>query len=158
MLTQTSELGIQVLLHLVLLGEDAPVSPRRIAESISSSPTYMSKVAGLLVRAGILRSHRGFKGGVTLAADPRELTLLEIVEACQGKVLGDFCQPFDDLNLVCSYHRAMAELHDAIIKVLSRWTLADLAERPQPDPSLLPHVKCKLRLAVAKVRKQAKKR
>lgn len=152
MLTQTSELGIQVLLHLVLAGEDKPLSPRRIAEGISSSPTYMSKVAGLLVRAGILRSHRGFKGGVTLAVKPEELTLLEIVEACQGKVLGDFCQPADDLSLVCSYHRAMAELHDVIIGVLSRWTLADLATRPQPDPKLAPFVSCKLRLAVGKLR------
>lgn len=152
MLTQTSELGIQVLLHLVLAGEDKPVSPRRIAEAIASSPTYMSKVAGLLVRAGILRSHRGFKGGVTLAVTPAELTLLEIVEACQGRVLGDFCQPADDLKLVCAYHRAMAELHDAIIEVLSRWTLADLAAQPQPAPELAPFVSCKLRLAVGKMK------
>ena len=148
MLTQTSELGIQALLHLVLLGEDQPVSPRRIAEATGSSPTYTSKVTGLLVRAGILRSHKGFKGGVTMAADPAQLTLLEIVEACQGRILGDFCEPTDDLSLVCAYHEAMAELHDAIIGVLSRWTLADLAAKPQPDPKLAPRVNCKLHLAV----------
>jgi Rrf2 family protein len=147
MLTQTSELGIQALLHLVLLGDDKPVSPRRIAEAIGSSPTYMSKVTGLLVRAAILRSHKGFKGGVTLAENPAQLTLLAIVEACQGKVLGDFCEPTDSLNLVCAYHKAMAELHDVIIDVLSRWTLADLAAKPQPDPKLAPHVTCKLHLA-----------
>ena len=42
MLTQTSELGIQALLYLLLLDDDKPVSPRRIAEAIGSSPTYMS--------------------------------------------------------------------------------------------------------------------
>ena len=148
MLTQTSELGIQALLHLVLSGIDKPMSPRRIAEAIGSSPTYMSKVTGLLVRAGILRSHKGFKGGVTLTEDPAQLTLMAIVEACQGKVLGDFCQPTSDLSMVCAYHKAMAELHDVIIGVLSRWTLADLAAKPQPDPELAPHVNCKLHLAV----------
>ena len=100
------------------------------------------------MRAGILRSHKGFKGGVTLAENPELLTLLAIVEACQGKVLGDFCESTDDLHLVCTYHKAMAELHAVIIGILSRWTQADLAAKPQPDPKLAPHVNCKLHLAV----------
>lgn len=146
MLTHTSELGIQALLYLALQGDREMIPPRRIAAAIGASPSYMSKVTGLLVRAGILSAHKGARGGVMLATRPQKLTLLEIVEACQGKVLGDFCEATDDLRLVCAYHRSMAELHDAIIEVLSRWTLADLAAKPQPDAALAPHITCKIRL------------
>ncbi len=147
MLTHTSELGIQALLYLALQGDGEMIPPRRIAAAIDASPSYMSKVTGLLVRAGILTAHKGARGGVTMAVKPAHLSLLEIVEACQGKVLGDFCEPTGRLDEVCAYHRSMAELHDAIIGVLSRWTLADLVAKPLPDPALAPHVKCKIRLA-----------
>lgn len=146
MLTHTSELGIQALLYLALQGDGEMIPPRRIAAAIDASPSYMSKVTGLLVRAGILAAHKGARGGVMLSVKPAELSLLEIVEACQGKVLGDFCEPTSKLDQVCAYHRSMAELHDAIIDVLSRWTLADLVAKPLPSPSLAPHVKCKIRL------------
>ena len=39
------------------------------------------KVIQELVRAGVLRSQRGVKGGVSLVKRPDELTLLEVVNA-----------------------------------------------------------------------------
>ncbi len=90
----------------------------------------MAKVTRHLVKAGLLRADRGVKGGVWLNRPAESITLLAIVEACQGSLVGDYCQPGCDLNLVCSYHKAAAELHDAISGVLSRWTLAQLLRRP----------------------------
>ena len=31
---------------------------------------------------------------------------------------------------VCSFHRAMKEVHDTVSEVLTRWRLSDLLERP----------------------------
>jgi DNA-binding IscR family transcriptional regulator len=39
-----------------------------------------------LRRAGILTSHRGAKGGYTLARPPEEITVLEVVQALDGVV------------------------------------------------------------------------
>jgi len=145
MLNKTAELGIQVLLYLALRGADTPAPPRAIADALDSSPTYTAKVAGLLVKAGLLTAVRGAHGGVTLSRAPKELALIEIVEACQGKILADYCAPFDDLSLVCAYHEAMHKLHSAITGVLSRYTLADLAARPCPHQSIRRKVSCKLK-------------
>jgi DNA-binding IscR family transcriptional regulator len=70
--------------------------------------------------------------------------LLAVVEACQGTVLGDFCQDTPDLTLTCAFHQAGAELHQAIMKVLTSWTLADLIQRPCPAKELQGQVHCLL--------------
>jgi Rrf2 family protein len=144
MLNQTAELGIQVMLYLVLDAPRGPVAPREIATRLDTSPTYTSKVTGMLVKSGLLRAVRGARGGVLLERDPAAITLLEVVEACQGRVLPDYCQPHDDLSVVCSFHEAMHELHMAITGVLERWTLAELAARPCPHESIRDSVECKL--------------
>jgi Rrf2 family protein len=144
MLTQTAELGIQLMLFLALHEGREPLPPRVMAGQAGASPTYTAKVTGQLVKAGLLRAQRGAHGGVVLARDPAQITLLEIVEACQGVILADYCQPYADLTQTCAYHEAMAELHSALTGVLSRWTLALVAARPCPHEALRPLVQCKL--------------
>jgi len=142
---KTTELAIRVLLYLAIYGNGQPVSPKKIAEEVEGSPTYMKKIATLLVKGNILRAHRGASGGVTLSRSPSEVTLLEILEACQGKVLGDYCQEVQDLEKVCAFHLAMVELHHSITRVLSRWTLADLVERPEALEGISEGVNCRMR-------------
>jgi len=144
MLNRTSELGIQMLVYLALKGGSDPVAPRQIADILNASPTYLSKVAGTLAKAGILRAARGVKGGVKLAKNPDDTPLIDIVEACQGKILGDYCGKFDDLTLVCGYHKAMHHLNEAIIDVLKMWTLGDIIKFPCQSDSIPKKVICKM--------------
>jgi Rrf2 family protein len=132
-ITQTTEIGFSVLIFLGLRREEKnPVTPREIAEFIGTSPTYTAKVCGQLVKADILRSQRGASGGVFLAKNPNELTLFEVVEACQGKMLADYCIPVQDMRKVCAYHSAMSDLYGVITGVLKAWTLQDMLARPRP--------------------------
>ncbi len=121
-----------MLTHMGLVGSSEPVSPRVLAEQLGESPTYLGKVANYLARAGILRSQRGVAGGVVLNRQPHEITLLAIVEACQGTILGDFCEEADDLARTCAFHQACADLHRAIVDSLAKWTLAHFIEQPRP--------------------------
>ena len=132
MFTKTTVLATRTLVHLAQCGAGAVLSPRRIAEALGASPTYLAKVSRLLVRAGVLHAEKGAKGGVFLAATPRQITLLAVVEACQGKILADYCRDGYSPQMVCAFHRAATELHMAVRGVLSRWNLAQLLKRPQP--------------------------
>lgn len=136
MLTQTSETAIRALILIALTTEERPLTPRQIAERLATSPTYMAKITGLLVKANILRSQRGATGGVTLAREADAITLLSIVEACQGLLIGNYCDELaDHPEPVCSFHTAMKEAHLSLVGVLSRWSLGDLTQRPGPaDP------------------------
>ena len=142
MLTKTTLTGIKALIFLGLRGRDAPVAPREIANHLGTSPTYLSKITSILVKADILSSHRGPYGGVTISRPTSSITLLEIIESCQGRVTGDYCQGVEDLQSVCAFHQAMQEAHQAIIQVFSRWSLADLIERLSPGKNLGDGVSC----------------
>lgn len=143
MLTKTTISAIRTLTYLGLQsGEKVPLSPRYLAEELGESPTYLAKVVRHLVKVGILRASRGAAGGVVLGKAPEQVTLLAIVEACQGAVLANFCEEASRLSQTCAFHRAAAELHASIMDVLSRWTLADLVRKPAPSKSLEKHVLC----------------
>ena len=142
MLTKTSMSAIRTLTSLGLHANGGPYSPRYLAQQLGESPTYLAKVVRHLVKVGILRASRGSAGGVVLAKSPEHVTLLAIVEACQGAVLADFCEEASRLSQTCAFHRASVELHEAIVGVLSRWTLAELLRRPGPSKLLEKQVKC----------------
>jgi Rrf2 family protein len=131
MLGKTSLSAIRVLLFLAQQDGDGWWSPRRLAAELGESPTYLAKVLRHLVKAGILDVARGVHGGVHLLRHPRQVTLLEIVEACQGPIVGDYCRSGAPQPQVCHFHLAALELHTAIESVLGRWTLARLVEKPE---------------------------
>jgi len=130
MITKTSLLATRALLCLARDQTDVATSPRSIALQLGESQTYMAKVLRSLVKAGILRAEHGSRGGVLLNRRPDEVTLLGVVEACQGTIVGSYCEDVNDLATACAFHRAAVELRQAIIAVLSRWTLEELAKSP----------------------------
>lgn len=132
MLTNTSLTAVQFLLYLLRRGEDAIVLPAEAASQLQASPTYLSKIVAQLAKADIVHTFRGAKGGVRLARAPEEITLLQIVEAAQGRILGDYCREWHQLEEVCSFHHAMYDLQHAIVGALERHTLKDLASKPMP--------------------------
>jgi Rrf2 family protein len=48
---------------------------------------YLLKILQQLVRANVLRSKRGPRGGFSLAKPPHKITILEIVEAVDGPMV-----------------------------------------------------------------------
>ncbi|MHC4157630.1 MAG: RrF2 family transcriptional regulator [Planctomycetota bacterium] len=59
---------------------------------------YLLKILQQLVRANVLRSKRGPRGGFSLARPPKKITLLQIVEAVDGPMVSN-------LNLTEQAHR-----------------------------------------------------
>jgi Rrf2 family protein len=123
-------MAIRALVVIGLEGEQGPFKPRGLAERFDCSPTYLSKILALLVRAGILTSIRGAHGGFQLGREPSRIRLLEAVEACQGLLTVGFCSRVDASAQVCAFHHAMREVHHHTVATLSRWTLEDLLARP----------------------------
>ncbi len=128
MITKTSLLATRALLYLARGPRGIATSPRSIALQLGESQTYMAKVLRSLVKTGILRAEHGSRGGVLLNRPPSEITLLAIVEACQGAIVTNYCGDIADLRSACAFHRAAVELREGIVAVLSRWNLEQLAK------------------------------
>jgi Rrf2 family protein len=141
-ITKTSLLATRALVYLAAAEQGVVSSPRGIAARLGESPAYMAKVLRSLVKAGILRAEHGRRGGVLLNRRPSDVTLLAIVEACQGAIAGSYCQEIDDLQTTCAFHRATVELRHSIVTVLSRWSLEQLAALPRPAKRLPGEVHC----------------
>lgn len=141
-ISKTSLLATRALLYLAEDKQGKAASPRVIATRLGESQAYMAKVLRLLVRAGILRAERGMRGGVLLSRRPEEVTLLAIVEACQGAIVGSYCQGRHELRTTCAFHRAAAELQQSIMDVLARWNLEQLARFPAPAKRRLGEMPC----------------
>ena len=61
------------------------------SNELSLSPGYISKIFQDLSRAQIVRSALGRKGGYTLATDPEEVRVVDIVTAVDGNPVGQCC-------------------------------------------------------------------
>jgi Rrf2 family protein len=64
----------------------SPVPIGQVAERRGIPVQFLEQLFSTLRRAGVLVSHRGAKGGYTLARPADEITVLEVVQALDGVV------------------------------------------------------------------------
>lgn len=131
MITKTTEAAFRILLYLETHGKGAPVTLQNLAGELGGSPSYLAKVANMLVRTGIIESQRGAQGGLLSAPTTKSVTMLRVVEVCQGMPEAAYCDTKVAKGVKpCSYHKVMAELHEAVIETLGSRTIRDLVENP----------------------------
>lgn len=85
-LTRQSEYGLKGLVYLARKSDKKAVLTSEISAAQNIPPSFLNKIFQKLVRAGILKSYRGSRGGFALARSPREITLRRIIETLEGPV------------------------------------------------------------------------
>jgi Rrf2 family protein len=104
MISQTAEYALRAIVYLA--DQDAPRTTAQIAKTTLVPAGYLAKVMQSLSRAGLVKSQRGLNGGFTLANDPQELSILEVVNAV------DPIQRFPECPLgIPSHGRRLCPLH-----------------------------------------------
>jgi Rrf2 family protein len=88
-LSRSSSYAITFLVHLARKNPDRLVPSHEVAREQDLPKRFLLKVLGSLPSAGILRSVRGPNGGYRLARAPKEVALLEVVEAVDRRLRGD---------------------------------------------------------------------
>lgn len=124
--------GTRALMDLVLHHNDEPVQLKDIARREMISPSYLEHIFILLIAAGILKSTRGARGGVSMARPPGEITLREIVETLEGTISLVECLSGTTVcprSGACATQDIWEELTEAIAGILDNTTLDDLVER-----------------------------
>lgn len=76
----------------------------KISEQLNSSKHHVAKVMQRLVKDGFLNSHRGPSGGFTLKLPPDQISLLDLYESIEGKIVIGNC-PLD--NPVCPFGKCI---------------------------------------------------
>ncbi|MEU2787511.1 Rrf2 family transcriptional regulator [Streptomyces sp. NPDC007100] len=133
--------GVEWALHccvtLAWVGDDRPVPTARLAASFDLPPAYLNKRLQALVRAGILTSTPGARGGFRLARPPERITLMDVVAAIEGTEDAFRCTeirrqgpgseaPVRDFRRPCGISTAMRKAELAWRRELAQQTVADL--------------------------------
>jgi Rrf2 family transcriptional regulator, cysteine metabolism repressor len=83
--TSKSRYAVVALAELAR-SDGGPVPIGQVAERRGIPVQFLEQLFSTLRRAGILTSHRGAKGGYTLARPATEINVLEVVQALDGVV------------------------------------------------------------------------
>ena len=107
--------------------------PLKISEITLKQPIpdrYLEQILTNLRRDGIVQSQRGAKGGYTLAREPWQITLLEIVTSVEGdrhpENLNDGSSSTIEKDLV---QEVWQQAKTASQTILKNYTLQDLCQR-----------------------------
>lgn len=149
-ITRQTDYGIVLLTHMAAHGERRYNAPDLGGEVHLPLP-MVSKILKLLTREGLLESHRGTKGGYSLARAPEEISMAEIVAALEGPVAITEC--IDETSgctyqPTCRVRTNWQRINEALRSALSGISLAEmtrpsdrlvtLGSRPASSTSLPP--------------------
>jgi Rrf2 family transcriptional regulator, iron-sulfur cluster assembly transcription factor len=129
-LTRGGEYGIRGVLYLAKQEQGKVSMLSAIAEAQDVPPRFLAKIFQSLAKAGVVKSHRGAKGGFSLARPAAEVTIKDVIEAVEGPIHLNVCiaSPGEcDRDEVCPVHAVWKEAQENMMETLGRTNFADLA-------------------------------
>jgi Rrf2 family protein len=136
-LSRRSEYGLRALVDLARHLDDGPVPLATMAERGHLPAKFLEQILTALKHAGIVRSVLGAHGGYALALGPEEVTVGRVIRLLDGALAPIGCvslryyEPCTcPSEAECPLRDLMIDVRDALLTVLDRETIADLAARP----------------------------
>jgi Rrf2 family transcriptional regulator, iron-sulfur cluster assembly transcription factor len=131
-ITRAGEYGVQGLMHLARRNPGQRIMLDEVSREEHIPKSFLAKIFQHLAKAGIVRSIRGSGGGFALARKPSEISVLEIIEAVEGKILFQRCRmdkPDCEHAGGCALCGLFERAQDGIKDVLTSTTLQDLIQQ-----------------------------
>lgn len=130
-ITRQSEYAIRTMLELAKAKPGELVSTRVISERQDIPEDFLKKTVKLLVLSDLVITQRGNSGGIRLARPADKITIADIITAVEGPIALNVCllpgyQCPNKQNCIVS--RELRRAQEAMLKELSRHTLADLVQ------------------------------
>lgn len=138
-LTKKSEYALLALCELADAGDEL-ISARALSERLNVPLPVLTGVLKQLARAGFVRSTRGVAGGYALARDASDLTLAIVINELEGPLRLVDCVPVAGERIdcdradCCRLRHPLTSIHNAMMRFLSDYTIADLTEEPVTIP------------------------
>jgi FeS assembly SUF system regulator len=136
-ITKLSDYAIVLLTRFAGDGGRTVHAARDLARETHIPFPTVGKVLKTLAHADLLRSHRGVRGGYSLARDPGEITVAQVIAALEGPLAMTEClgEPAGlcEIERLCPVRSTWARINSVVRSALDSLTLAELA-RPFPLP------------------------
>lgn len=135
-LSRRSEYGLRALVDLIRHEGEGPVALAALAQRGRLPVKFLEQIMSTLKHAGIVRTTLGSHGGYAVAADPSTVTIGRVIRLLDGALAPLACVSLRFYNScscpdesTCALRDVMIDVRDAMLEILDRETLAELAAR-----------------------------
>lgn len=107
-------------------GKITPLS--EISEAQDVPEKFLAKIFQSLSKSGLVRSHRGVKGGFSLGRQADQISFREIVEVIHGPYFLAKCFNVEEIcdRDDCPIQYLLEKAQDALLEIFEKYTVADL--------------------------------
>jgi Rrf2 family protein len=130
--TREGDYGIRSVLYLARQPLKKVSFVNEISEEYKIPRSFLAKILQKLVRAKLVRSYRGVKGGFSLAKPARDVTVLDVLEAIEGNLALNICladKKKCTFSKHCPTHFLWVNVQSKISETLKKTNFEDLAKQ-----------------------------
>ena len=142
MLSRRADYGVRAMVDMALQSPTTRSIVSEIAKRQDIPASFLAKIVPRLARAGLVRTALGAGGGITLAAPPAEISLLQIIQAIDGPLALNRCS-LDPTNFrrhaTCPACEVWRQAQTRLNETLEGTRLSDLVARAQKNKSTKLH-------------------
>jgi Rrf2 family protein len=135
-LSRRSEYGLRALVDLVRQDGSTPVALGALAKRNNLPPKFLEQILATLKHGGVVRTTLGAHGGYALSADAATMSIGRIVRLLDGALAPVPCVSLRYYGrcscpdeATCPLRDVMIDVRDAMLEILDKETLAELAAR-----------------------------
>jgi Rrf2 family transcriptional regulator, iron-sulfur cluster assembly transcription factor len=129
-LTREGDYGIRSVLYLARQPYKKISFVTEISEEYKIPRSFLAKILQKLVKAKIVRSYRGVKGGFSLARQAKDISVLDVLEAIEGRLAMNICladKKKCDFSRNCPIHSVWANVQSKVVDVLKKSNFEELS-------------------------------
>jgi len=129
-LSKKADYALLAMRHLAAAGDRHAVSARELAEAYDIPGELLAKVLQRLVRARLLESHQGIRGGYGLARPAALVSVADVIQAIDGPLTVTACSADDhscSQYSKCNIRDPLWRIKDRIVSALSATSVAEIA-------------------------------
>ena len=127
LITRDTDYAVRILCYLS--GKNERTAVVEMVRELKIPAAFLRRIAQRLSKAGILTSAKGFNGGFTLSAKPRDIRLLDVAEIFQGNFsLNDclFKRRICPDRKTCFLRRQILDIEKYVLEKFASLTVGDI--------------------------------
>lgn len=131
-ITREGDYGIRSVLYLACQPYKKISFVNEISEEFKIPRSFLAKILQKLVKVKIVRSYRGVKGGFSLARQARDICMLEVLEAIEGKMYLNLClmdKKKCGFSKQCPVTEVWSHAQSKVVEVLKKANFEELARQ-----------------------------
>jgi Rrf2 family protein len=128
-LSKKADYALLAVRHLAATAGRDAMSARELAEAYDIPAELLAKVLQKLVRARLLESHQGIRGGYALARAASSMSVADVIQAVDGPFTVTACSEADHSchqYAKCNIRDPLWRIKDRIVSALEATSVAEL--------------------------------